>query len=331
MAHIFTDEQVQNTADDAITSKLSAASMGYYDDEFVGLFHSTFSNPSNRVRRSPLIHRGYYSRVAGVEEVLRQFLSSDSSSKQIVSLGSGFDTTYFRLKKRNGANIPALYIELDYERVCRTKKRIMRKHKVFSEVLGPGLEDLDQDAHIHCGSYHLMSADLRYPVQVESALLSCGLDWSKPTLFLSECVLVYVNPQESFPLIEWIASQLKSFNGEGWFVIYEQIRPNDPFGKVMMENLRSRGCPLLSLTTYPLPEDQENRFRSAGWSHSCCRDMNDVYRKVIPTSDRERIEKLEMFDEFEEWYLIQAHYSITVSVISKDDCLLKQIPFFSKD
>jgi len=43
--------------------------------------------------------------------------------------------------------------------------------------------------------------------------------------------------------------------------------------------------------------------------------MNDIYAKVIPEEQRLAAEKLELFDEFEEWYLILAHYCMAMSVI----------------
>jgi O-methyltransferase involved in polyketide biosynthesis len=50
-------------------------------------------------RRSPLINRGYYARVAAVQTLVSQFLDHVKGNKaQIVSLGAGFDTTYFRMK-----------------------------------------------------------------------------------------------------------------------------------------------------------------------------------------------------------------------------------------
>ncbi|PHJ22061.1 leucine carboxyl methyltransferase [Cystoisospora suis] len=42
--------------------------------------------------------------------------------------------------------------------------------------------------------------------------------------------------------------------------------------------------------------------------------MNKIYDKFIPIHDRNRIQRLELFDELEEWRLIQAHYSIAVAV-----------------
>jgi hypothetical protein len=43
---------------------------------------------------------GYYSRMAAIKQLIQQFLLSGGPSldKQILSLGAGFDTTWFHLK-----------------------------------------------------------------------------------------------------------------------------------------------------------------------------------------------------------------------------------------
>jgi len=48
----------------------------------------------------PLINRGYYARVSAIRAALQHFLSNLGGT-QIVSLGAGFDTTYFMLKVRS--------------------------------------------------------------------------------------------------------------------------------------------------------------------------------------------------------------------------------------
>ncbi len=42
--------------------------------------------------------------------------------------------------------------------------------------------------------------------------------------------------------------------------------------------------------------------------------MDTVYRKHLDPRDKARIERLEIFDEFEEWHMIQEHYCITIGV-----------------
>ncbi len=71
----------------------SCVKLGYYKDEYVKHF------VRDHIRRPPLINRGYYSRVSGFRKIIKQFLSATTSGfKQIVSLGAGFDTTFWILK-----------------------------------------------------------------------------------------------------------------------------------------------------------------------------------------------------------------------------------------
>lgn len=41
--------------------------------------------------------------------------------------------------------------------------------------------------------------------------------------------------------------------------------------------------------------------------------MNTVYDQRLDKLEKARIEKLEIFDEFEEWVLLQNHYCISVA------------------
>jgi O-methyltransferase involved in polyketide biosynthesis len=56
---------------------------------------------------------------------------------------------------------------------------------------------------------------------------------SKPTLFIAECVLIYLRPEHSDALIRWAAQSCES----AVFITYEQIVPHDPFGQTMIRNL----------------------------------------------------------------------------------------------
>lgn len=59
---------------------------------------------------------------------------------------------------------------------------------------------------------------------------------SKPTLFISECVLIYLQPGDSNALIQWAAKTFPSCA----FAAYEQILPDDAFGRMMQKNLAVR-------------------------------------------------------------------------------------------
>ena len=117
------------TNDEASTSKLACVERGYLRDDFVHRF-------ARRGRKySPLINRGYYARVLAMRRVLDAFLAvsltndpadaSKRARRQIVSLGAGFDTTWFRLRAEGRE--PARYIEVDHAPVVAKKVAIVNE------------------------------------------------------------------------------------------------------------------------------------------------------------------------------------------------------------
>uniref|UniRef100_T1H3B6 [phosphatase 2A protein]-leucine-carboxy methyltransferase n=1 Tax=Megaselia scalaris TaxID=36166 RepID=T1H3B6_MEGSC len=63
-----------------------------------------------------------------------------------------------------------------------------------------------------------MGVDLRNLEEVEQKLISAEIDFRLPTIFLSECVLVYIEPKYSIPLLKWFSSKFEN----AAFVNYEQ-------------------------------------------------------------------------------------------------------------
>ena len=86
----------------------------------------------------------------------------------------------------------------------------------------------------------------------------------------------------------------------------------------MLENLRDRGCELKGIEACPTVEAQIQRMNeclSGGdykWEAECY-PMHTVYDKKLDKQERLRIEKIEIFDEFEEWVLLQSHYCLTLA------------------
>merc|ERR1712003_150947 len=95
-----------------------------------------------------------------------------------------------------------------------------------------------------------------------------------PTLFISECVLIYIPWQKSEIIIKETA---KLFQNGCAFCLYEQILPNDAFGRQMIKNLAERGLKLLSYGKYPTLKHQQNRFLEHGWHISVAWDLNRIY------------------------------------------------------
>ena len=93
----------KETANDAIMSKVSASSLGYYSDDFSAKLASEFLAPYGAPpRRVPMMNRGTWARVAAMDRVVDEFLSmpfppchGTPPKRQIVSLGAGFDSRFF--------------------------------------------------------------------------------------------------------------------------------------------------------------------------------------------------------------------------------------------
>lgn len=161
--------------------------------------------------------------------------------------------------------------------------------------------------------YRIVSCDLTNSKRLFELLLKeCEIDPTIPTLFISECVLVYIDPDSSGNIIESIA---KTFPFAS-FVTYEQINPDDAFGEQMMSNLKRRGCELKGIQAHPDLPSQQSRFLSRGWTNVKALDMKQIYYEILSKKDRARIEKLEIFDEFEEFFLIMQHYSFTLATMN---------------
>ena len=64
-----------------------------------------------------------------------------------------------------------------------------------------------------------MAGDLRDMSLVGERLLSLGLDKSLPTMFLTECVLVYMEPEKSRKVIKWAGSNFTT----SLFLNYEPV------------------------------------------------------------------------------------------------------------
>lgn len=74
-------------------------------------------------------------------------------------------------------------------------------------------------SELHASNYHIIGTDLRNVTELDKKLSQSGVNFDLPTLFLTECVLVYMEPDSSSMLLHWIA---KKFN-DVFFINYEQV------------------------------------------------------------------------------------------------------------
>ncbi|XP_049876219.1 leucine carboxyl methyltransferase 1 [Pectinophora gossypiella] len=297
------DEAIIATNTDATECKRCAVELGYWKDDYIGFF------AKRAERKAPEINRGYYARVKGMEMFIHQFLERCGTKCQIINLGCGFDTLYWRLEDATRAGIN--FIELDFPTVTAKKCHIIKRNKQLLEkitredgevALGAG------GGELHADGYHLVGCDLRSLGDVRRALAAARAAPDAPTLALAECVLVYLRPEPARALLAHLAAAFPRLA----LLVYEQCSLDDTFGEVMARNLAARGCALAGDWQRAAPAEQAARLRALGFDAARAWDMGAVWR-ALPDDDRARVERLEMLDERELLQQLHAHYALTVA------------------
>ncbi|TRY91864.1 hypothetical protein DNTS_027206 [Danionella cerebrum] len=257
------DAAVQGTNDSSVVSKVSAAAQGYFHDDLLKHFVSKIS------RRAPLINRGYYVRWRAVDYCVKRFLHVTKSCprRQILSLGAGFDSLYFRLHMEGAIGCVTVF-EIDFPEVAHRKAALISNNPCLKDALADFETDINQQTDalfISSAHYKLIGLDVRKEQEVEATLSAAGLQRDAPTLILSEVVLTYMETHGSDAVIGWAARALP----QSMFVMYEQIRPDDPFGRVMQLHFLKLNSTIHALKQYPDTVTQTHRFIRKEWHQKC--------------------------------------------------------------
>ena len=308
---------VQGTNDSACRSKASMESLGYLPARYASSFARCFVEDTGKPnKRAALINRGYAIRVMIVREcILRAFRTSelDAAGAQVVSLGAGFDTTYFWIAKSNlFSNKKLVYIELDLPDVIAQKRLLIEKNKELSLLANHS-------------TYHLIAADLRSD---NLDLLLQGLvDPSLPTIFTSECVLSYLSANDADKVLSWAASSA-IFGPTRHLVMYEQLLGNgccfvdtadqqDMFTETMLRHFEKLQCPLKSSIPYSTTESQHPRLSHLGWTASV-QSLSYAYSALLPLAERLEFEAVkDVYDEQEEMAVKMSHYFVATATTTR--------------
>ncbi|KAE8445250.1 hypothetical protein EG329_013622 [Mollisiaceae sp. DMI_Dod_QoI] len=319
------DRDIQATDTDAAVSRLSAVDLGYLNDPFASHF---VSGPGTR--RLPIINRGTYTRTTALDILINAFLShADSTStsqqtKQIISLGAGTDTRYFRLRTQN-KHRNLIYHEFDFVSVSRTKERIVKNNGLLresgSEIFFkasetvPDSNELDSEWGLESSNegvpeilYCFHPLDLRHLPTTQKPVR--GLRTDVPTLIISECCLCYLEVETSTDVVKWFTSRIPSVG----LVLYEPIGVDDSFGQMMVSNLAARNITMPSLALYKTLPDQKSRLIKFGFTTEeggqKVETVEKIWENWIPLSEKERVDALEGLDEVEEWQMLARHYAV---------------------
>uniref|UniRef100_K3X9P2 [phosphatase 2A protein]-leucine-carboxy methyltransferase n=1 Tax=Globisporangium ultimum (strain ATCC 200006 / CBS 805.95 / DAOM BR144) TaxID=431595 RepID=K3X9P2_GLOUD len=291
--HGTSDHNVTETAFDAVKCKLSAVTQQYFADDFL---HHFVKKPSRRI---PLIHRGYYLRHLAITQCVDLFLSNHSSRVQIVSLGAGFDTLFFRLMQQSRRDIS--FAEVDCQGIVDAKKDILLNDATFAELFTPDGKNVTPDGGaaavaLQCSvdaqqsTYSLISCDLGDATRIKASLVAAGVDPSLPTLVIAECVVSYLDPTRGTELLQW----LSEWFADATAVIYDPFALNDAFGETLQRYFAVKGCELRSLREFQDANDHYRRFLSlAKWETCRIMDMNAIYEGCTDVREKQRLSTLE--------------------------------------
>ena len=90
------EQGVIQTSNDALVTKVMAAQIGYFQDDYSKLFLK------NKKKMYPIINRGTWSRVQAYRQTIMKFLAFVGEAPcNILSLGGGYDTTFFWLMQNH--------------------------------------------------------------------------------------------------------------------------------------------------------------------------------------------------------------------------------------
>ncbi|KAJ1975876.1 tRNA methyltransferase ppm2 [Dimargaris xerosporica] len=328
------DLAVQGTNDNSIVSKRSADCIGYFrEEQFLRHFVAR-----KKSRRAPVINLGYFARSVVMDYFTSWHLNvpmstitqeqgvesarplpgplaapseyapaSPSRRKIIVLLGCGFDPSYFRMRTRHITQ-PYAYVEVDFPELVQRKSRIVQQDPELQAILASRHPEYQSNGNIVADDYYLIGSDLKYPDRLSQAFSNVGLNPADEMLFISEVALVYMAPTDADRVIQW-ASHFPYAR----FVLYEQTIPTvqlNPFGQTMLLHFDKMRSTLKGTHQYPRVADQVARFHQHGWPFVAACELGQLWRSLLPSTERQRVHALEPFDEWEEWHMKSAHYLV---------------------
>ncbi|KAE9133737.1 hypothetical protein PF007_g3206 [Phytophthora fragariae] len=333
------DHNVTETAFDAVKCKLSAVTLGYFQDPFLRFF---VEKPTRRI---PLIHRGYYLRHVAITRCVELFLSQYTTSAEvnIVSLGAGFDTLFFRLLEQRQFAGKISFAEVDCDAIVSAKTKLLSDEDVRAGLFPKDAENLSVVAtadgkvawqcRVPSATYSLISCDLGDKERLDATLHAAGVDRSLPTLVQAECVVSYLAPEKGTMLLRWVAEAFPNSS----IALYDPIglqaseegddknatdsdkEETGAFGSTLQRYFAVKGCTLRGARGFRTAADHARRLLAlAHWKRCRILDMNGVFAACTTAEEKRRLATLEPFDEFVDWMLCNSHYAIYLADNCKD-------------
>lgn len=262
-----------------------------------------------------------------MNRLVDSFLDDESAQdetvqgRQIISLGAGTDTRCFRLFSQKDRRRPLIYHEVDFQSSSGRKRMIVEATPPLRNLLPHPTPTEDGNGTSWRSTpegdgnqYWCHGVDLRdlardpasTGAEPSQSRLLGGLRTDVPTLLISECCLCYLETPEARKVIAYFTDRIPNLG----LVLYEPVRPDDPFGQQMVSNLAARKIRMPTLEDHKEPKDQEERLRQAGFEGVAQKTVDKLWERWVSTDEKCRLDDLEGLDEVEEWLLLAAHYIV---------------------
>lgn len=308
----YEDIQVQGTNNSSIVSKRSVE-MIYKSVCPPGEWFKYFV-PKGK-RRSPAINRGYWIRMETIRRMIFRITQAfPNQPANIINLGCGFDPLPFQLLSMGYENMT--FYDIDYPDLVKNKHEMILKLPEIMDLIGQ--DKADETKVLNCQNYKLIGCDLKNYKLFESQLNSLvpGIN-----IFIAEVSLAYMHFEDANRIID-LCSKVPNSH----FLILEQILPDgtdESFARKMLAHFRKLRSSLKCVEQYPQKQDQVERF-SQWYTQVEIKNLFETWTDLIDDDIKRQVDKIESFDEWEEFILFCQHYVVVHA--SNDVLVYKGVP-----
>lgn len=310
------------TNDYSIISKYSAVKSYYFKDEILLELVEKFLALPNR-SRAPIVKLGYAARLHAIDWQIKRSIETEKLDC-IISLGAGFDTTPFRIK-RDGV----CWIEIDLPDVVKVKSKFVcdKYHLGDTNLSEIGLGVYNFDAI----NYNLIECDLRdsdlLREKIATVLKKVGP--KKNVAILNEVCLCYIDTYTVEQILECLISSLRDTAFRIYYIGFEQVKITKTcmFPMIMSRHFEELKFPLKHFPDTSFLRDMFQK--SLEFDHLTITSMHNIYHNILNVEIKkgQRIKGYDFvsgstndpFDEYEALDLYLSHYSLVTGVkIIKD-------------
>ncbi|PLW39280.1 hypothetical protein PCASD_05323 [Puccinia coronata f. sp. avenae] len=306
---------VIGTNDSSILSKRSAERLGYFTRP---QFLKHFINKPQR--RTSLINIGYTIRTLAIDLIIKRFLENQpppSKPVVIVNLGCGYDPGFFKLAGHLSDRFTH-YIDVDYPELIAKKFQLIAQSEELKTIL-PSFTSSNVGHSVPLpnsnASYTLLGCDLCDSQQFIQNIMGL-IDGKNDAhiLFISEVSTVYMPINKSDELIQNLSL---SFPNAIWSCLEQVLSPTPTaFSDTMLKHFQKLRTPIRGTLAYPTLSDQLKRLASC-WNKIEMSTMHDIWKAFdqhpATRAEKEKLLRLEEFDEWEELDLFLSHYVVAIA------------------